>query len=454
MALPPGPCEDPSVRPRPFFALSVGLGFGLTLPLACGGSAFQAGPSTADSGLLDSSSLLDSGSLDSPSGDSSAADTAAASDAPADTTPAEASVCAPLTAADVDIYVDSRFTGTPATGAQACPVHTILEGIAIANTLGGARTVHVAGTTPALVYDETGTVPVASGITLLGAGALMTTISAAGACMTGTCAVLVQPGAILDGFSVVSPTGDGVWTTAGNGAVPIVRNVAADSSMGNGIVALGSVQLGPNIVVNSNGAAGVESPAGSVGTVHVVAGINAFSNNKGNGIDLSGAAALNFEGGATNGDTQGIRIASQPSTSHSITALTAKNNTGPGGVVVYGGQTLKLRSSTLVGNTGYGLSYDYPSGNTLGSTLDIGTTADPGGNTFGGATSTDRNGLAGIQLCGVPAMQQAGGDSWSTCPPTQLSITCGTAPAMYVDVAYQSAVAAVDPVTGACTVGP
>ncbi len=98
-----------------------------------------------------------------------------ASDAPTDSSspaldaPSDGS-CHPLTASDTDIYVDSRFAGTPQTGALACPLHTILEGITAANMLGGPRTVHVAGSAPALVYDESGAVTVGAGITLLGDG--------------------------------------------------------------------------------------------------------------------------------------------------------------------------------------------------------------------------------------------------------------------------------------------
>ena len=441
------PCEDRSVRR--FFASALVLSLALTLPLwplGCGGSAFLAGPSGSDSGA---SATTDSSASDSASGDSGASDAVSDSPTPAADAPSDGS-CHALTASDTDIYVDSRFAGTPQTGALACPLHTILEGIAAANMLGGPRTVHVAGSAPALVYDESGAVTVGTGITLLGDGELRTTISASGACMTGTCAVLVQGGGIVDGFTVVSPNGDGLWTAVGN-AAPIVRNVAASGSKDNGIVALGSVQLGPNIVVNDNGGSGVESPAGATGTVHVVAGLNTFNANHGNGIDLSGSTALDFEGGTASGNGQGIRIASSPPASHTITGLTAKGNTGPGGLVVYGGQTLKLRSSVLVGNTSSGMIYDYVNG----STLDLGTVGDSGGNTFGGMTGSDRNGASGIMLCGAPTVQLAVGDSWAACPPSQVAVMCGgSAAATYADVLYQSSVAGLDPVSGACSVGP
>ena len=404
---------------------------------------------------------------ESPGDSSSASDSSSSSDsAPSDAPtsdspppPAEAGTCSALTAASTDIYVDSRFTGTPATGAQACPLHTIQAGLTAAKTLGGPRNVHVAGSTPALVYDETGFLIVGPGISLLGGGALTTTISASGSCMvgntSGTCAVLVQGGGIVDGFTILSPDGDGVWTAPpGTSPHPLVRNSAANGSKNDGIYAFGSVDLGPNIGASGNGNAGVESPAASTGVVHVIAGLNGFNENHGNGIDLSGAATLDFEGGTVSGDSQGIRIGTTPAGSHTITGLTAKANTGPGAVVVYGGQTLTLRSSTLVANTTTGLVYDYATG----SALDLGTASSTGGNTFGGMTQADRNGVAGIMLCGVPGPQLADGDSWSTCAPTQTPFMCGGAvTGGYADVAYQYAGGVVSvggPISGTCSVGP
>jgi hypothetical protein len=445
---------------RPSFSLAAFVPLALVLPVACGGSAFEAGGPAPDSG-----GTLDSGAQDSGSpGDSSTASDSPASDsAPTDAStpdspapPAEAGACSPLTSASTDIYVDSRFTGTPATGAQSCPLHTIQLGLAAAKTLGGPRTVHVAGFTPALVYDETGPLTVGPGITLQGAGVLTTTISASGSCMTGnatgTCAVIVQGGGIVDGFTIVSPGGDGLWTLPpGSSPTPLIRNIAASGSKNDGIVAYGSVDLGPNIGASQNGNAGVESPAGSTGVVHVLAGVNGFNANKGNGIDLSGAASLTFEGGTASGDFQGVRLASNPPASHSITGLTAKSNTGTG-VVVYGGQTLKVRSSTFVGNAGSGLYYAYVGT----STLDLGTSGASGGNVFGGATG--RNTTAGLTLCNAPASQLADGDSWVSCQPTQTAIVCGTiTTGSYTDVAYQYETGVVStggPISGSCSVGP
>ena len=392
--------------------------------------------------------------IDSASSDSGASSDAGASDAPTDSSapaldaPSDGS-CHPLTAADTDIYVDSRFAGMPQTGALACPLHTILEGITAANALGAPRTVHVAGSTPALVYAESSAVTVGAGITLLGAGALQTTLSASGTCMTGTCAVLVKAGGIVDGLTVVSPNGDGIWTASGNTAPSCATSrPAAPRATASWSWATSSSdqhlrqqqrRLRRRIALGGRG-----HVAHRGRREHVQ-----LRPRQRRGF--SGSAALDFEGGTANGNGQGIRIAGNPPASHSTTGLTAKGNTGPGAVVVYGGQTLKLRSSVLVGNTNTGMIYDYVNG----STLDLGTIADSGGNTFGGMSAADRNGTSGVMLCGAPLAQLAVGDSWASCPPSQVAVMCGgSASSTYADVLYESSVTGVNPVSGACGVGP
>lgn len=417
------------------------------LAISCGGSAFETGG--PDSGV--DSGVHDSGAGDSPSADTGTADAGTDGSSP----PVDAGVCAPLTNADTTIYVDSRYTGTAPTGAMACPLPTIQKGLTAARTLGGTRTVSVAGSTPALIYDETNSLDVTADITLAGGGVLTTTISASGPCTvgstSGTCAVRVAAGGVLQGFTVTSPGGDGVWTATG-APTPVVHDVAADGSKNDGIVAYASVNLGPNISASNNGNAGVESPAGATGVVHVILGLNGFDGNAGNGIDLSGGATLDFEGGTANENFQGIRIDTMPPGSHTITALTAKANSGPG-VVIYGGQTLKVRASSFLGNGASGLYYAYANG----STLDLGTSTDSGGNVFGGKSS--RNTTAGLTLCNAPAAQPADGDSWVNCPPTQAAIACGgSASSNYTDVAYQyqSGVTGTGPgpIAGSCSIGP
>jgi hypothetical protein len=116
---------------------------------------------------------------------------------------------------------------------------------------------------------------------------------------------------------------------------------------------------------------------------------------------------------------------------------------------------MKLRSSTLTGNSGVGLYYAYANG----GTLDIGTVASPGGNVFGGATASKRNTVGGLRLCGVTAAsaQTANGDEWSACPPVPAFLDCGgTGAAPYSDILYGPALSAggAPVVVTGCTVGP
>ena len=414
----------------------------------------DAGSDAGDDGAIDGTSI-DTGTTDSP-----LTDTIPLGDAPPppDTTPPpDGAACAPLASGATDVYVDKRYTGGGSTGTAACPFLTIQAGITAAGALTGTRTVHVAGDAAGLIYSEVGSVLVNHNIILQGDGPLKTTISATGTCGGGMCAVVVEGGGTLDGFTVISPGGDGILTAVASPA-PVVKNVSANGSKGNGIVALGSVELGPNIIANKNGGQGVAANGG--GLVHVNAagagGSNAFDSNGANGINVEAGATLKFEGGLASGNGfNGIRLAGlSPASvvSHSIAGLTATGNKNTG-VSAFNGQTVKIRRSSMVTNGNLGLFYAY-SGT---STLDIGVTTDKGGNTFGGATVATRNGKAGIYLCKSRGLgtQPAESDSFSVCPPTQTSLPgCDTAPSSYTDVAYVPAIVGDPVVATTCTVGP
>ena len=396
--------------------------------MGCGGAQFSEAPGGSDGGR---------------------GDAAGGSDAPS------IPPCAPLPPTATDVYVDQSFVGTPQTGAQACPLHTIAEGLTAAASLSGVRTVHVAGAAGGVTYKEASPLTVGAKIVLMGDGPAKTTLTASGSCGSTTCAAIVGAGGVLDGFTVTCASGSGIVTGVAAPAA-IVRNVAANGSMANGILALGSAELGPNIAVSGNGTGGVESPSGASGVIHVIGTSNAFDDNKGNGIDLSGAATLNFEGGTASGNFQGIRLGGAAAGGHTIASLTATGNTGPGGVVAYGGQTIKMRSSTLLGNAGVGFLYTYANG----STLDIGASAaDPGNNTFAGATAAMHDKSAGLRLCnaGGAGSLTAYGNRWSACPPSQSALACGSGSGAYADVLYGSTVTTgvgAPVVAGGCTTGP
>ncbi len=356
------------------------------------------------------------------------------------------------------VYVNKRYTGAMQTGSLACPFTTIAQGLATAQGLTAVvRTVSsVAGSTPALhLYREAISLSIGPGIILLGAGGLGTaSVVASGPCAAGTCAVTLGGSSVIDGLTVTSPKGDGIVTPPGNQA-GIIRNALVTDCIGNGIVAQDLVDIGPSATVKLNGGNGVESLPAAGGTIHVIGLANAFDNNTGNGIDINGTALLNFEGGSASSNGQGIRLAGTGSSAlspHTITSLKAVGNTGPGGLVAYSGQSLKLRSSTLVSNSGVGLLYNYgPAG---AGSLDLGSPASLGANVFGGATL--KNVKAGLQLCSnVSALAAviAEADSWSACAPIQTKVSCSlVGPSLYTDVAYDTTLLPVSAV--GCTVGP
>jgi hypothetical protein len=176
------------------------------------GSGSSSGASSSSSGSSGSGSSSGSTSSSGTSGDSGTGDGAVA--------------CSPLTAGAKDVFVDQRFTGSMPTGTHACPFTTILAGLKAAASLNGTITVHVAGSTPALVYMESTSVAVASNIVLQGDGPNHTTISASGMCgnVSLLCAVTIAGGGTVDGFTVTSPGGDGIVAAAASTA-PVISNV-------------------------------------------------------------------------------------------------------------------------------------------------------------------------------------------------------------------------------------
>ncbi len=451
---------------RTTFALGL---WSICTVVQCGGNAFSSSSSNASNTGGQSSTVStasggvsgdDLGGASATGGDNS--DTGGAT-AGTGTAPV---ACEALTPDAADVYVDQRFLGSTPTGTKDCPFLTILDSVNAPKTAGITRTIHVAGDSPALAYQETTRVIVSAGVVLLGAGPDRVTVTATGSCASLTCAVHVQADAILDGITVTCPQGNGIVTgamLANSAHAAIVRNVTASDSAAHGIVALGDVELGPGLQANHNGLPnnGHGVSAEGAGLVHVRAGLqkNQFNNNGYHGINVAAGAQLQFEGGeASNNGNNGIRLdqkSAQPPLVHVIQSVTASNNPN-NGVAVYGG-SLNLRSSTLLANTNSGLSFAYAGGNSL----DIGTSADPGGNVFGGQTAANRNGKAGVYLCGpsssvTPAalVQPAEGNQWSMCAPSQASLaTCGTLPSVYTDlvIAPPSSVAVS---VVACSPGP
>lgn len=393
-----------------------------------------------------------------------AADTATADTATTDTADADAG-CAPLSSTAVDVYVDKSSTKA-SVGTRECPFHTVGEGTSLAAPTGSTRTIHVVNGGSTLADYAEGGLEVKANVVLLGDGLTKVKISGSGACREGggNCTVLVDGTGTLDGFLV---SGSGITTSATGKA--IVKNTEVTGSSGDGLRVLGSVDL-TNIQASANATNGM-TVTGS-GAVHVLAGasvINDFDGNGGDGINVGGTAMLTFDGGtASSNKGSGVVLGSTlaVATPHKITGLTANSN-GVGtaakstGIVVQNSNSLSLRSSTTLMNTGAGLWMTYGTANAL----DIGFTGSPGANAFTSPDTTKRN---RIGLCldssGATATQPADGDKWSTCTPapTQTAVsncTSAMGGTASIEIGYKSKVggggAGADPVliTG-CTVAP
>jgi hypothetical protein len=440
----------------------------------CSGASFQSSPDdaagadaiTEDAVSLDGAGATDAGAT----GIDAGAETGAPPDGggPPDALP-EIGVgetgpsCPSPGPSPTDLYVDKSASAAIANGTSACPFRTITAGLAAASMAPTVNTVHVAGGGGSLArYDETSSITVPNGLTLIGDGSPSTGIRGAGPCAGGiTCAVNVAAGGSLIGFRVESPTATAIVTGDGFPA-PVLKDVLATGAKQYGLYAVSSANLGPGFVANANGADGVYS-AGT-GTIHVFGGgaPNVFTGNGANGINMNAQAVLVLdEGSASENAFNGVRFGTTSSSlGNAITNLTAQSNKN-NGVAAYAQQSLKLRGSTLVDNQYSGLYYAWPLSAVGGMpppNLDIGTNTDPGNNVFGGTSGV--NGKAGIYLCRPgPSIVAGEGDAWSSCKPSltqQAFATCDTLPSSYVDVAYAPAllVPGAPVVASSCNVGP
>jgi len=391
---------------------------------------------------------------------------ASAKDAGVDTSIGDAAeVCVPLTSPATDVYVNQMYPIRSNCGAATCPCSTILEGLVPAAALlpGGTKvTIHVkgsAGGTPA-VYNETGAITLPPKTTLLGDdGSANTTISVAGAamCLDAPCAVHVSGNAVLDGFTVDSPAGNGIET--GPDLTPTVKNVVVTGALNNGIIVYGNLDLGPSVTASNNKENGVEVVKTATGTLTISGAptppgaSNAFDNNMGNGINIDGSETLMIIGGiggtTANGNGQGVRFGPIPNVGlNVITGLVANMNTGPGGIVAYGGQQLQLRSCTLHENQ-VGLAYTFVPGK---GSIDLGNATSTGGNDFGSGMGSE-NTLAGVRICGgtMPGTVTAFSNTWPHCTPfTQNPQACDGGISVVgsgQDVLYDPATPSPGPVT-------
>jgi hypothetical protein len=368
---------------------------------------------------------------------------------PPDAAPPDAMGCGTLPADPIDVYVD-QTSAMPSTGTQTCPFLTIAEATAL-TAPATTRMIHVAGSTPPLVYDEAAVVVVRPGEHLSGDGEATTRITGGSQCTIASCAVSVR-GGTLSGVTVVSATGIAVEIPIGADGSTLT-NVTARDSEDDGLYVRASATLA-NVTSRSNGRHGLSARNGTIDITN-----SSFDQNDNDGIFADRDVVINFTGGTASGnDSDGIFLQDSSTVTgallHTLTDIQVIGNLSYG-IYATGTASLIVRSTTMRQNEA-GLVFAYGTSNTL----DVGTGAQPGNNVFGGATPTQRNIRAGLCLenSGATGSQVAEGDSWASCPPTQGLVPSFTCHALntYADVGYVPDDSGGPPVAppASCTVGP
>lgn len=445
---------------------------------ACGGSSGDttgsddssvADDSTSGDGSNDASSdaradgktdgsIVDSSSeVSDVGGDSTKSDVT--SETP-DTRPSVDAGCVAVDATTTDLYVDARVV-TSGKGSGPCPFKTILEATAVSLGVGVTRVIHVAGSTPALDYKEA--VSLAGSITLLGDGPDKTKISGHASCPSQVlgdygvpvqCIVALSNGAALEGVTVDGGGGGtppmGVATT---GTAKVYVRSTKVQNAGDGVLVYAPTEM-TELDSENNGTSGIEcrSAAGSV-TLSGGATRSVLANNAIDGVKaLPGCALVLTDVDIHDNSALGIHVngAPKPTTppSHVFTRIAVTNNGGGSafsGAGVFSGN-LKVRGSTFTGNANYGLEFN------ASYAVDLGTSADPGKNVFGGSSTATLDACAGVHATSTAATGSvpAQGNAWAQCPPAQ-GTSCGATSTP--DIVYSGSAA--DPLsTAGCTVGP
>jgi hypothetical protein len=427
---------------------------------ACSSADFAVAPSGGeDTGVDDTGSSTDSATTE----DTAVEDTGSASDGAV-----EAAPCAPLDAASTTIYVDQRTTRT-SVGSADCPARTIKEAIAIVGTLpSGKHVIKVAGGTAGspIVYDESGALVLKAGTSLEGDGPGRVTITGGGTCSGTGCIFGMEGNSSIQGVTI----------DAKGPKIPVVMgpagftNCVLSHSVITGvkgsmsplpavfIAGNGTVDLGPELVVNKNESLGVY--ADSIFSIHVIAGGtgNRFNDNQVGFAMKTGF--LNFDGGeVAKNSALGMAVSSTNGTVN-ITGLDAHDN-ALHGLVIDKGASLKMRNSSLNKNGGYGLVFAFTTG-VSANDLDLGKSGDNGNNLLGAGSGSNKFGGVCLPV-GRSLKGSAQGDRWSRCDPTQFPFTvstgsdvsCDSPPPSYADVWYVSGGATMTPPldTSGCTVG-
>lgn len=351
-----------------------------------------------------------------------------------------------------DYWVDARASG-PSVGTATCPFKTIREATSLAPPASG-RVIHVAGGAPMPSYDEAGPVVVAANVVLRAEGGAAQ-IQCVSGCVYSDGSVLVEGGGTLDGFTVTTPASGGATYGVKVGpatAIPpaVVRRVTATKCARYGVLTDGSIELGPDVKLVGNVASGLYSGGGGTQFVRVVGTGNAFDQNGGNGLTINASKLVVASASASKNGGHGVLLEGYPTETSTIDGLVATDNGGDGLRAIGQFTSLRLGTSRLLRNAGFGVRFGYGVlGASTRNALEVSQSTL-------GAAGADRNARGSLCLEQSAPTLTVPSSVFAACPPTQLAVVgCdAAAPASYRDVWYVPR-AAGDPVDAtACSVGP
>jgi hypothetical protein len=342
-----------------------------------------------------------------------------------------------------DIAGNGRGTvgGNVSDGACAFKTITYALGNLGSGPDGGPSTitdVRVSPTGPvgAATNGEQFPITVPAHVTVEGFGSPVTVneVAAGDGTATGVAFTLATDGSTLSNLAIDGAmTGiHGIRVTTGSTAATNIVNVEVRNFTGAGIRVdlAGRLAIGPGTNAHNNGTTGTELCG-----LHVTGQAQAvitggsvpieFNQNAKSGILVDGAGSVTIAGtpsGGANGSVvangnlvDGIEIHQTLAALNTIDGLVAAGNTEDG-ARFYGASSIQVRSSVFVGNLNNGVNV-LPEGaganQNLLTTIDLGSAASPGGNTFQSASSP--NAFAGICLNIVPGQRQtlaAQGNLW------------------------------------------
>lgn len=203
-----------------------------------------------------------------------------------------------------------------------------------------------------------GVVEIAAGVTLIAEGQAQ--IRCVAGCAYSDGSVLVAGGGTLDGF-----TGDHagdrrreLWDQGwprDDDPPAVVRRVTATHCARYGVLTDGSVDLGPDVRLVQNVASGLYSGGMATQRVRVSGGGNVFDQNGGEGLRINASKLVLDGASASNNGGNGVLFEGYPTDGSTVDHLVATDNGLDGIRVVNEFTTLRVGTSTLLRNAGFGV---------------------------------------------------------------------------------------------------